>query len=206
MIVKATNHISSKIFAIAAAALLYGCQSASDPAADEADRQAAEAKLQQMLAEKEAKARDEESRRQIAEERAAAEQAAREAEANKPRYAPQRLSRAARPRTWAAVTIPDLNVKAVFNSSWNDGRLNYRVALLGQKQAIDVFLGRYEQMQINFQDPSGTNIAQFPVERSEFQWAPANFNQGIPTVQATGAVECELPIYEEAIQWNLTWN
>lgn len=185
---------------------LSGCQPASDPQADEADRQAAEAKLNQMLAEKQRKedaaAAERERQRQIAEER----EAARIAEANRPHYAPQRLALAARPRHWATITVPDINVQAVFNSSWSGDHLNYRVALLGQKPAINAFLTQWGQYQVNLQDPSGANLFQFPVDPHDFSWAPPGFNNGVPTVQTTGRVPVDLPVYEQAVQWNLTWS
>lgn len=180
------------------------CQNAPDPQAEEADRKAAEAKLEAMLKDKEAHNQRLEELRQRNQQQAEAEEARQLEAERRARYSPQRRASALKPRKWASVTVPDLNIKAVFNSNWADDHLNYRVALLGQKDAIDVFLSR-AQVGVNFADQSGNKIFEFPIPSSEFQWAPPGFNQGIPTVQATGRIPLELPTYEQSVQWNLTW-
>jgi hypothetical protein len=208
VLVTRLRHISRKIVAIGAAVSLCGCQSGPDTEPDAADKAAAETKLQQMLGAKERQQHAEEAaveRKRQADQRAAEADAARWRAAQKPRYAPARLGFAARPRTWASITVPDLNVKAVFNSSWTNDQLNYRVALLGERAAINTFLGQHRQYGVNFADQSGNKIFEFPLSPEAFNWAPPNFNGGIPTIQTTGAIPLELPVYEQSVQWNLTW-
>jgi hypothetical protein len=181
--------------------LLVACQSPPPPEADEADKAAADAKLQQMLATKQRQAAFADKQRQLEEDR----QAKREVEAARPHYSQYQLEVAAKPRHWADITVPDLNVHAVFNSNWQNDKLNYRIALLGEKHAIDTFLNQHESYGVNFADQSGNQIFAFGITPQQFEWAPPGFNGGIPTMQTTGSIECDLPIYEHSVQWNLTW-
>jgi hypothetical protein len=165
------------------------------------DRQAAEARLQAMMAKK-----------QWADEQAAQNQrwaeqieAQRQAEAAKPHYSPQRLAAAAKPRTWAHVEVPDLNIQCVLNTVWSDGQLHYRVAFLGQKQALDNFVAAYKEFRINFCDQSGSTTFDFGIDPNAFQLDPPSVNGGIPTFETSNSVECDLARYEVSVQWNLTW-
>jgi hypothetical protein len=180
--------------------LLTGCQSAPTEPTEE-EKSVAQAKLDQMMAAKQRQAEFAENQRRIEAERAERKQA----EAMRPHYSPVRLAAAAKPRTWAHITVPDLNVDAVFNSSWKDGHLNYRVALLAQRASIDTFLHQHQSYSVNFANQAGQIIFQFPLSPDDFEWAPANFNGGIPTSQTSGQVEMDLETYEQAVQWNLTW-
>lgn len=180
---------------------LAGCQSAPSPEQEAADKAAAEAKLKEMLATKERHSAFAEKQRKLEAER----RAQREAEAYRPRYAPQQLAKAAKPRTWGAITVPDLNVKAVFNSTWTNGNLNYRVALLGQQHAIDTYLESHSRHIVKLADQGGNNIFEFDLPAQDFNWSNANASYGIPTKEVRGSVPCELPNYELSVQWNLVW-
>jgi hypothetical protein len=185
--------------------LATGCS--GPPATDaqlseEKDRQEAEERLQQMVAEKRASQEREEAQR--AQQLEAEERARRETE--KPHYPPDVLRAAARPRTWARITVPDLNISCVFNSTWTNGNLNYRVAMLGQRWAITNFLSQWAKYKVNFADQAGNNIYEFEVNASDFQWEPDSYNGGIPTMDTRGKVEMPLELYENAVQWNLTWH
>jgi hypothetical protein len=135
---------------------LTACQSPPPPPDDEADRAAAEAKLQQMLATKQRHADFAEKQRQIEAERAQK----RIEEANRPRYSPARLAKAAKPRTWGYITVPDLNIKCVFNSTWTNGNLNYRVALLGERPIIDSYLDSHPRHVVRLANQGGFNIVE----------------------------------------------
>lgn len=171
-----------------------------------ADKEAAEAKLNRMLSQKQKQAEQREYEQHAAEQREAAREAARLAEAQKPRYPASELAAAARPRKWASIKVPDLNIQTVLNTTWTDGKLNYRVAMLGQRPAIDSFTSQWHAFAIDFADQGGTNIFQFQINPASFEWAPSSVNGGIPTKQMSGTVECELPRYEQSVQWNLTWS
>jgi hypothetical protein len=166
-----------------------------------ADKQAAEAKLDRLLRDKQSQAEQREYEQHAAEQK----EAERLAEAQKPHYPASELAAAARPRKWASIKVPDLNIQTVINTTWKDGKLNYRVAMLGQRPAIDSFTSQWHAFGIDFADQSGTNIFQFQIDPASFEWAPSSVNGGIPTKQMTGSIECELPRYEQSVQWNLTW-
>lgn len=189
------------LYLIVCLPLLAACQPSPPPEADEADRAAAEAKLQKMLAAKQRRAEFAEKQRRIEADR----EAQLQAEAARPHYSPARLEKAAKPRHWEPITIPDLNVKGVFNSVWKNDRLNYRVALLGDRHAIDAFLMQHQLYGINFANQAGTKVFEFEITPQQFEWAPPGYNGGIPTMHTSGTIECDLPVYEESVQWNLTW-
>lgn len=168
----------------------------------ETDKQAAEAKLNRLLEDRQKQAEQREYEQHLAEQK----EAARQAEAEKPRYPASELAAAARPRKWASIKVPDLNIQTVLNTTWRDGKLNYRVAMLGQRPALDAFTSQWHAFGVDFADQSGTNIFQFQISPQSFEWAPQSVNGGIPTKQTTGTVDCELPRYEQSVQWNLTWS
>jgi len=205
-LVKTKSQLTRAIFAIALLLSIAGCQPAVDSEQDAKDRATAEAKLQEMLNEKQQRSQQEAQRRIAQGQEAERLEAARIAESQKPHYAPERLAQAARPRAWAAITVPDLNIKAVFNSTWSNDKVNYRVALLGQQAAIDTFLGGFSAYHVNFAEQGGHKIFEFTLLPSDFQWAAASVNNGIPTMESRGAVDCDLPRYEQSVQWNLTWS
>jgi hypothetical protein len=180
---------------------LVACQAAPAPEPDDADKAAAEAKLREMVTAKERHAQFAEKQRQLEAER----EEKRQAEANRPHYSQYQINAAAKPRHWASITVPDLNVQAVFNSTWTNDHLNYRIALLGEKHAIDTFLAQHQSYGVNFADQSGSQVFAFEVTPGQFEWAPQGFNGGIPTMQMTGTIDCPLPVYEQSVQWNLTW-
>jgi hypothetical protein len=169
------------------------------------DQAAAQAKLDKMIADKEWAAKQAEQARQWAEEQAAEQEAQRQAEAAKPRYGAFRLQQAAKPRTWAPITVPEINCKLVLNSMWRDGRLYYRVAVLGHDHALHVFTSNFRQYRLTFMDQAGYGIFDHVIAPDEFVLDPPHVNQGIPTLETNGDVELDLPIYEHAVQWNLVW-
>jgi hypothetical protein len=182
---------------------LTACQPAPQQAQepDATEKAAADAKLNEMLSAKQRRAAFAEEQRAKEAER----QARLEAEAARPHYSAYRLQAAAKPHNWADIVVPDLNVHAVFNSNWTPDHINYRIALLGEKRAIDTFLHQHQSYSVNLVDQAANQIIKFDVAPDSFEWAPPNFNGGIPTMQMTGTVDCDLPVYEQAVQWNLTW-
>lgn len=205
-LVKLKSQLIRVLLALPLSLSIAGCQPPGGSEQDAKDRAIAEEKLQTMLAEKEQRVRLEAQRRLAQEQEAEQIEAQRLAELQKPHYLPERLAHVAKPRAWAAITVPDVNVKAVFNSTWSNNKLNYRVALLGQEAAIDAFMGGYRAYHVNLADQSGSKIFEFELLPADFRWAATNVNNRIPTMESTGAVECELPRYEQSVQWNLTWS
>lgn len=202
------KRLFSILLIIVGTGMVSSCKPAADPAKEAADRAAAEAEVHRVMTER--------KRREVAEAVAAAEsqaaeekraaglEAQRQEEAAKPRFSPQQLAQAATPKVWAAITVPDINVKAVFNSTWTNGNLNYRVALLGTSQALEMFM-RYGRYRINFADQGGNSIFDFELAPRDFVWAPPKTNGGIPTMETRGSVPMDLSLYQAAVQWNLTW-
>ncbi len=166
-----------------------------------ADRDKAEAKLQKQLEQRQWAAEQEEAARQWAQGIAAA----RQAEAEKPHYSPLRLEKAARSRSWAVVHVPDIGVQAVLNTLWRDGQIYYRVALLGQKNALELFTSEYRQFTVTFADQSGTKIFEIALSPTDFQMDPPTVNGGIPTMELNNSIDCDLPVYENSVQWNMLW-
>jgi hypothetical protein len=115
------------------------------------------------------------------------------------------LVKAATPRHWAPVPVTGFNINAVFNSTWQDGYLNYRVALLGDRAAINEFLGAYTKYGILMVNQGGYNVLVFPVSPQGFSFEPDGYNQGIPTADTSGRVECSLEQYQQSVQWNMSW-
>lgn len=165
-------------------------------------RQMAEAKLQKQIEQRKWAAEQEEAARAWAETVAAR----RQEEAEKPHYSAPRLAKAGKSRTWASVHVPDIGVQAVLNSLWKDGQLYFRIALLGQKNALELFTSEYRQFRITFADQSGTKIFEIPVSPSDFQFDPPDVNGGIPTMELNNSIDCDLPVYENAVQWNMIWD
>lgn len=188
---------------IVLSAALCGCtqQPSPSPNTDSADKAAAEERLHDLVAQREAR---EARQRQLQEQRAAAE-AARQAEADKPRYPAAVLQSAAKPRTWGPSTIEGMGIDGHLNSTWTDGHLNYRIALLaGERRALEQFM-MHKEFHINFQDQPGNNTFEYVISPSDFVWASAGSNGGIPTMETRGQVNCDLNAYMPAVQWNLTW-
>lgn len=183
--------------------LLSSCTSVhlrEDSPRDAADRAEAEANLQRLVAAKQAR---EEQARRLEEQRLAAE-AARAAEAAKPHYPPALLESAARPRVWGPANIDGMGIECHLNSNWIDGHINYRVALLGPRMALEQFM-LHHKFFVNFQDQPGTNLFAYEISPSDFEWDPPNANGGCPTMETRGEVPCDLYAYQQAVQWNITF-
>lgn len=177
---------------------------ANTPAASgpsEADRAAAQQKLQRMLDEKRQRQAYEAEQQKIAEERAA--QAA--AEAAKPHYDPHRTVVAAQWRQWADITIPDYNIHAWLKTNWRDGRMHFRLALLGDKTALRIFTGEWPYFRLTFADQGGVNLHQVILQTRDLHWDDGLRNSGVPTMDFESDDDIPLEIYERIIQWNLKW-
>lgn len=144
--------------------------------------------------------------RQEAERRAREEKAARElAEASKPHYDPGRLRQAAKIRQWANTTIPDYNIECWLKTNWKDGKLNFRLAMLGQREALQQFQGSWPEYLVTWTDAAGTNLHSVIVPSSSMRWASLGTNNGIPTLELDSSDECALEVYERASNWNFNW-
>ncbi len=159
---------------------------------------------QKRVAARAAAAERAERQRQGAEERAAAAAAAA-AEAAKPHYDPGRLAIAAKLRQWANTTIPDYNINCWLKSTWKDGKMNFRLAMLGQREALTTFQGSWPEIMITLTDQGGTNLHTVIVRTTDLRWAPMGANQGVPTLEFESNDEVALERYEQAAQWNFNW-
>ena len=169
---------------------------------DQTDMQGAEMKLAAMMKAKEQSAQQAEAARHKQEEQEARQQVADYLS----QFSPVEVAAAARPRKWGSITVPDLNVKCVFNSTWTEGNLNYRIALLGQRAAITTFLADFRRYHVNFEDQQGNIIFAYDLNPADFQWESDSYNGGIPTMDTRGAVPMDLKLYENSMQWNLTYD
>lgn len=163
----------------------------------EADKALAAQKLQQLLASKQEQARQEAEQARIEEEKAAL--------VAKPHYDPIRLRRAAAVKQWTVVTVPELNIDAWLKTTWKDGKMNLRLALMGQQEALNLFNSSWPVYRLTFADQSGTNINQVRIPTSEMHWASGTKNGGVPTLEFEGSEDCQLEIYEQCVQWNFRW-
>lgn len=190
-----------------ASTVLLSCanQDARQSASVDADRASAEAELKKELDEKSKQQKIEQWRlKQAAQQDAHVAIAAVDA-GSRPKIVDPELIKAAAPRAWASIPVPNFNIQAVFNSTWQNGYLNYRVALLGDRDAINDFLRSYTKYGIVLANQGGYNVLVFPISPQSFAWRPDSYNQGIPTVDFTSTQPCSLEAYEDAVQWNLTW-
>lgn len=148
--------------------------------------------------------RDAEAQR-VAEEKAAADEARRQEEANRPHYDPQRLAQALKVRQWQNVTIPDYNINCWLKSTWSDGKMNLRLALVGDKTALRVFQGKWPFFRLIFTDSIGNNLHQAWLRSDDLHWADSLKNSGAPTLEFEASTEVPLNIYESCVAWNLKW-
>lgn len=160
--------------------------------------QALKSSKQQKLAAQAARA---EAERQVREQRAAAALA----EASKPHYDPGRLRQAAKIKQFANVTIPDFNIECWLKTNWKDGKVNFRLAMLGQREALTQFQGSWPEYLITWTDAAGTNLHSIIVPSSSLHWAPLGTNNGIPTLELDSSDDCALEIYERSSNWNFNW-
>lgn len=160
--------------------------------------QAFKSAKQQKLAAQAARA---EAERQAREQKAAAELA----EASKPHYDSGRLRQAAKIRQFANVTIPDFNIECWLKTNWKDGKVNFRLAMLGQREALQQFQGSWPEYLITWTDAAGTNLHSVIVPSTSMRWAPLGTNNGIPTLELDSSDECALEIYERSSNWNFNW-
>lgn len=158
------------------------------------------AKAKRMAAQAAAAARAEQARQEA---QARAEAAA--AEAAKPHYDPMRLKMAGQLKTWTNTTIPDYNINACLKTNWKDGRMNFRLALLGQREALTAFIGQWPEVMVTLTDQGGNNLHTVIVRTIDLQWAPLGANQGVPTLQIESNDEVALELYERTAQWNFNW-
>ncbi len=183
-----------------------GGQQSSDlkPSADKAaaDRAAAQAKLARILEAKQKRQALAEEQQRIAEEKAAAA----EAEAAKPHYDPVRLARAKKIRQWQSIIIPDLNIQCWLKSTWSDGKMNMRLAMIGDKNALTLFTGNWAYFKLVFTDQGNNNLQTSTLASSDLHWASPQTNGGNPTMEFEGSDECPLEVYESIVQWNFKWD
>lgn len=155
-----------------------------------------------MLAAKRQKQSQLDGQQQAEEEKAAAAAA----EAAKPHYDPERLRMAANWRQWQDITVPDLNIHAWLKSNWINGKMHMRFALLGEKTALRLFTGSWKYFNLYFADQSGSNLHHATLAADDLHWADNMRNSGVPTMEFEGDSECDLPTYEQIVQWNLKWD
>ena len=115
------------------------------------------------------------------------------------------MRQAAKLRQWANVTVPDYNIECWLKTSWQNGKVNFRLAMLGQREALSQFQGSWPQYLVTFTDAQGTNLHSVIVPSSSMSWAPLGANNGIPTLEFNSSDECALEIYERTNQWNFNW-
>lgn len=156
----------------------------------EADRRIAEAKLALLLSSK---------------KRSLPEEKPEETASVVPQYDPIRLKKAENLKRWAGVRVPEVNIDAYLKSSWKDGRLNLRLALLGQKAALELFNSSWTRYRLSFAAQDGTSINQVVIPTSDMHFAGAQANNNIPTLEFEGSQECSLDVYEQSVQWNFEW-
>lgn len=144
-------------------------------------------------------------RAERARQEAEAKAAAAAAEAAKPHYDPIRLQNAAKLRQWANTTIPDYNINCWLKTNWKDGKMNFRLAMLGQKEALSAFQGSWPEILFTLTDQGGTNLHTVIIRTTDLRWAPIGTNQGVPTMEFESNDEIALELYERAAQWNFNW-
>ncbi len=169
------------------------------------DRDAARQKLMQRKAATAAQQQQEAEKQRAAEEKAAAEEARRQEEANRPHYDPQRLQQAAKVRQWQNVTIPDFNINCWLKSTWTDGKMNLRLAMVGDKTALRIFQGKWPYFRLIFTDGIGNNLHQAWLRSSDLHWADSLKNSGAPTLEFEASTEMPLNVYESCVAWNIKW-
>ena len=169
------------------------------------NQDAARQKLKQRMAETRARQEQAAEQQRQAEQKAADDEAARVAEAAKPHYDPTRLKMAAKPRQWSNITIPDININCWMKSTWTDGKMNLRLALLGQKDALRIFTGSWPYLKIILTDAGGNNLHQAVLKSADLRWADSLRNGGAPTMEFEASTECPLEVYETCNQWNLKY-
>lgn len=189
--------------------VLAGCSSgpSTDPNSPEAlmNKDAARQKLNQRMAENRQRQAAADEQQRAAEAKAAADAEAAAAQAARPNYDPARLAMAAKPRQWANIVVPDLNINCWLKSTWVDGKMNFRFALIGQKEALKVFAARWPYMRLLFQDSVGNNLHQAILRSVDLRWADSLRNSGAPTLEFESSTDCSLEVYEQSIQWNVKW-
>jgi hypothetical protein len=116
------------------------------------------------------------------------------------------LAQAARQRPWNSIPVSGFNVNVVLYTSWQDGYLNYRVAILGERNAIKGFLSSYTRYDAYLLNQDGNNVLSFPMSPQGFSFRPDSYNQGTPTADTVGRTECPLNAYQQAVTWNLSWS
>lgn len=170
-------------------------------AEEERNRQEAKAKLQSLL--------DERNRRVESENaRVLAEQSRLEAlaaEAAKPKYDPKRLAFAANTKQWAPCEVPDLGIQAWLRTTWKDGKIYMRLALIGQTQALELFTNQWRQFRIKLSDEFGRPHNQYVVMPNQLKMSSSSIN-GLPTMEFESSVEMPLEVYEGCKNWNFEWD
>lgn len=181
---------------LAACSLVENKQLEQEKRNAEADKRHAEAKLAMLLATRKPPATGE------------TEEEASLSEASQPeafQYDPIRVKKAGTLKRWAGVHVPEINLDAYLKTAWKDGRINIRLALLGQKSALELFNSSWPKYKLSFAAQDGTNLYQVIIPSSEMRFAANQINNNIPTLEFEGSQECPLDIYEQSVQWNFEW-
>lgn len=197
---------SSPLFLCLVLSACSGPKAEPDGPAALMDRDAARQKLQQRKQSAAQQAQWAAEQKRIADEKIAASELAKAEEASKPHYDPQRIAQAARIRQWQNITVPDLNINCWLKSNWKDGKINFRLALLGDKTALRIFRGDWPYFKVIFTDGIGNNLQQAVVRSEDLHWADSLKNSGSPTLEFESSTEMPLEVYESSTSWNLKWD
>jgi len=109
-------------------------------------------------------------------------------------------------RPWESVAVEGMGINCHMKTRWANGKVEIRLALLGPRESLQAFIRRVKAFHVRFKDAAGGQINEYTVPASDFQWAPATANNGVPTMQFESSAECPFELMDQAMHWSLYWD
>lgn len=183
---------------------IYGYQymKQKDKEEEAANQEAARSKLEEMVGQRE---RAEQMRAQAAQwaEQKAAERAERAEFART--HPPERLARVAKLHVWGPITVPDLNIDAYLKSLWKPDGIHFRLALVGQRDALQRFMHDHGGFYVIIMTVDNAKLLEIPLKPQSMSWASEAANYGQPTLEIESIYPMPIDDYEVGKNWSLQW-
>lgn len=108
-------------------------------------------------------------------------------------------------KVWAPIKIETYGIQVAMKSWWKQEQMYVHIAVLGPRDGLDAFFKNSGAFQLQTTDPDGKELMKFDIRPEDFQWAPQQVNNGIPTLQLDSSVDCPLDPYLESTNWNFVY-
>ncbi len=119
---------------------------------------------------------------------------------------PGRWALAHQVRPWESVAVEGTGINCHMKTRGTNGKVDIRLALLGPRENLQAFIRGVKTFRVKFKDAAGSPINEYTIPASDFQWAPATANNGVPTLQFESSVDCPFELMDQAAHWMLYWD